>query len=418
MGAPAASPERRRRGSIRAHGRNFQVRVSVGEDPATGERIVLVETAPTRREAERALTRLLAEADARRAAHAKTSFGALLDRWLPAHEVDLTTRDAYESLIRNHIRPALGAVPLPRLHRAAAEILEGFYADLRRCSRRCDRRPFVEHRATGPHDCAQRGCRPHVCRPLSASTVRQVHAIISGALRAAVRWGWLPFNSADMARIPARKRPQPDPPSPQDAARIVAAAWERDAEWGLYVWLAMVTGARRGELLALRWEHIDLDHGVLTLRRNYVRAAGRGHDKDTKSHQMRRLSIDPATVELLRRHRASCAEIHELLGLDVTADHYVFSALPDHSRPRDPSSMTRRYGRMVAGLGIDTHLHELRHYSATELLTAGIDLRTVAGRLGHGDGTTTLRHYAAWTTTADQKAASVVSSRLPRPTAP
>jgi integrase len=77
--------------------------------------------------------------------------------------------------------------------------------------------------------------------------------------------------------------------------------------------------------------------------------------------------------------------------------------------------MTRRYGRMVKELGIDTHLHELRHYSATELLTAGIDLRTVAGRLGHGDGTTTLRHYAAWVTTADQKAASVVSAGLPRP---
>jgi integrase len=177
----------------------------------------------------------------------------------------------------------------------------------------------------------------------------------------------------------------------------------------------MVTGARRGELLALRWHHIDLDTAILTVRRNYVRANGEGHDKDTKSHQMRRVSIDAATVELIKRHRAACEQMFAVLGLEIEDDQYVFSAEPDHTRPRDPSSMTRRYGRMVKELGIDTHLHELRHYSATELLTAGVDLRTVAGRLGHGDGTTTLRHYAAWVTTADQKAASVVSAHLPLP---
>jgi len=63
--------------------------------------------------------------------------------------------------------------------------------------------------------------------------------------------------------------------------------------------------------------------------------------------------------------------------------------------------MTRRYKRLANKLGLDSHLHALRHYSATELLTAGVDLRTVAGRLGHGDGTTTLRHYAAWVAAAD-----------------
>jgi integrase len=65
-------------------------------------------------------------------------------------------------------------------------------------------------------------------------------------------------------------------------------------------------------------------------------------------------------------------------------------------------------------LGIDTKLKELRHYSATELLTAGVDLRTVAGRLGHGDGTTTLRHYAAWVGSADQVAASAIGARMPK----
>jgi integrase len=139
-----------------------------------------------------------------------------------------------------------------------------------------------------------------------------------------VRWGWLPFNPAETARAPAKLRPQPDPPSPRDAARIIEAAWQRDDEWGLYIWLAMVTGARRGELLALRWRHIDLDAAMLTVRRNYVRAGGAGHDKDTKSHQMRRLSIDEVTVGLLRRYRESCEEFFAILGVPLTTDLYVF----------------------------------------------------------------------------------------------
>jgi hypothetical protein len=96
--------------------RRLQARVA-GADPATGERIILHETVATRRDAERALTRLLAEADASRSARTKASFGTLLDRWLAGHEVAITTRVTYESLIRNHIRPALGTVPLTKLHR-------------------------------------------------------------------------------------------------------------------------------------------------------------------------------------------------------------------------------------------------------------------------------------------------------------
>jgi integrase len=141
--------QRRSRGSIRSHYGGFQARVSAGFDPSTGERIILHETVATRREAEKALTRLLGEADALKTARTKASFGVLLDRWLAGHEVEVTTRATYHSLIRNHIHPGLGAVSLAKLHRGAAEILEGFYAELRRCSRRCDRRPFLEHRSEG-----------------------------------------------------------------------------------------------------------------------------------------------------------------------------------------------------------------------------------------------------------------------------
>lgn len=414
LAAPARSKPRQR-GSIRPHRSGFQIRVTAGVDSATGERIVLCETAATEREAEKVRTRLLAQADALTTAHSKASFGYLLDAWFPNHDVGPSTKVTYESLIRNHIRPALGAVPLTKLHRSAAKILEDFYGELRRCSRRCGGRVLIDHRVDGPHDCVLHDCRTHKCRPLAASSVRQVHAVISGALSAAVRWGWLPFNPAEAVDPPAKQRPDPQPPTPADAARLVEDAWQQDEQWGVYLWLAMVLGARRGELVALRWKHVDFDTGFITIRRNYVRAGGEGYDKDTKSHQMRRLNIDQPTLDLLESRRKACADLLALGGAELRPDHLVFSASPDLLKPRDPSSMTRRYKRLATKLGIESHLHELRHYSATELLTGGVDLRTVAGRLGHGDGTTTLRHYAAWVTKADEQAAGIISARLPRP---
>ena len=88
--------------------------------------------------------------------------------------------------------------------------------------------------------------------------------------------------------------------------------------------------------------------------------------------------------------------------------------MPDGSEWVKPDTVGQRYTRMCARLGWDMHLHQLRHYSATELIAAGVDVRTVAGRLGHGGGgTTTLKVYSAWRSEADQRAASSLGMRMP-----
>jgi hypothetical protein len=116
-----------------------------------------------------------------------------------------------------------------------------------------------------------------------------------------------------------------------------------------------------------------------------------------KNHQDRRVTLDEHLVELLRAHRARSECDAAALDTTVQRDGFVFSPAPDCSERTRPDTVTQRYGRLAKRLGIDTHLHRLRHYSATELIAAGVDVRTVAGRLGHaGGGSTTLRIYTAF----------------------
>jgi len=102
----------------------------------------------------------------------------------------------------------------------------------------------------------------------------------------------------------------------------------------------------------------------------------------------------------------------EAAGIGVPPDAYVFSPDPLGAMPWHPDTMTHRYERYAAAVGIESPLKELRHYSATQLLTNGVDLSTVAGRLGHSDGSTTLRFYAQFVRPADQHAAMLLSDRL------
>jgi integrase len=296
-------------------------------------------------------------------------------------------------------------------------MLETFYAELRRCRVRCDRRPFIDHKAVGEHDCKSAKCTPHTCKPMAASTVRQIHSIISGTLNAAVRWDWTSTNPTKAAQRPRQKPPQPDPPSPAMAAKLVEAAFEMDDDWGTLVWLVMTTGIRRGEVSALRWSRVDLDEGVIEIRSSYTLRRGVGKEKDTKTHQMRRIALDTETIALLREHKDRSRLRLAELGIEFTDDMYVFSGVHaiDPRKPYSPHAVSSRYKDMAERLGIDTHIHALRHYSATKLLTAGVDLRTVAGRLGHGGGgATTLRVYAAWVAASDRKAAEILGSQMPR----
>jgi integrase len=106
--------------------------------------------------------------------------------------------------------------------------------------------------------------------------------VLNGAFVRAVRWRWIGTNPVRQARAPTQPTPDPWPPTPTQAARIVGEAW-KDPDWGMLIWLAMTTGARRGELCALRWDRIDFSTGVLNIRTSIAQINTRTWEKDTKT---------------------------------------------------------------------------------------------------------------------------------------
>lgn len=122
-------------------------------------------------------------------------------------------------------------------------------------------------------------------------------------------------------------------------------------------------------------------------------------------------------MSLLEEHRERMLERCAGIGCDLSPDAFMFSLSPDGSEPYKPRTVSQRYRRQAQQLGLrSTRFHALRHYSATELIAAGVDVRTVAGRLGQsGGGATTLRVYAAWVGEADRRAAKTMAGLIRRP---
>lgn len=396
----------------------LRVRVDAGIDPITGKRHRLVENIPAgtpnaEAVAEAARIRLVNQVNERRHPRTNATVSQLLDRYLGSFDGAFSTVNNYRNLRKNHVEPFIGHVRIGALD---ADILDSLYAELRRCRSHCTG-PFTEHRTDQSHQCDAR-CRPHKCLPLGRSGIRQIHWMLSGAFRSAMRWKWVganPVSDAEPGRPPATN---PQPPTARDATRILAEAAEWELGWATLIWLAMTTGARRHELCALRWTDLIIDDdglAVLWIRRGISpNRDGVWAEGDTKTHQQRRVTLDPETVAVLEEHRTRIAKRLADAGYELAEDAFVFSATVDHSRFLTPGSVSQRYERLVDKLDIKTTIHKLRHYSATELIKAGVDINTVAGRLGHGGGgTTTLKYYTGWIAEAEQRAAISLGARMP-----
>lgn len=372
------------RGYMRQRGTGWELRVFLGNDPGTGKKLYATKTVRgDKREAQRALAEMVAQASQGRLAVTKATVGELLEEWFSHASPDFSPKTALETrgILDRHLLPAFGAMPLRRLRPKHVDTL---YADLR-------------------------AGRTTASRPLKASTIRRIHGVLRTALEQAVRWGWLPSNPAASASPPRVVTPDIKPPSPEDLGRLFMTALAATPELATFVVVAAATGARRSELSALRWRDVDLDAGRMLIARGLVRGPDGLVEKDTKVHAARTVALDPTTIRLLREHHRRLSDRAAVCGTVLADAAFVFSDAPDGLDPWQPESTTRRFSMLRDRCGLPgLRLHDLRHYVATTMLAAGVDVRTVAGRLGHRNASTTLNVYGHFLESADRDAAALL----------
>jgi integrase len=249
---------------------------------------------------------------------------------------------------------------------------------------------------------------------LSPASVLKVHSILRAALGQAVRFQMITENPATHASPPRPVRPPVQAPTPDDVARLLLAAQAEDPEFALYLRLAAVTGARRGELCALRWSDLDFEGGQVVVARSLTVGDNGLTEKRTKTDRVRRLALDDATVAALREQRRLAEQRARACDVELSPKAYVFARDPEGKEPwRPDSGATGRFMRLRDRLGLEgIRLHDLRHYVATHLLEAGVPVRAVSERLGHSNATTTLGIYAHAVPATDQRSAELLGELL------
>lgn len=259
----------------------------------------------------------------------------------------------------------------------------------------------------------------------SRLTVRKYHQTLSAALTQAWRWDLIPMPPTQKVRPPSGAGARREP-VPITVVRDLIVAAENSGYPALAALIALdsTTGLRRGELCGLRWGDVDLMAGTLKVVRA-VKARDDGADEtdlrrgprihtggfvlgDVKTHLGRTLTLDPFAVEALKVHRRGVEARAREAGLVIAEGSYIFSLDPAGRDWYSPTTVTHHFHAVATSLGVTATLHGIRHTVATTLLAQGFDLASVAKRLGHADGTVTMKVYAHALAERDQAAADLL----------
>ncbi len=312
----------------------------------------------------------------------------------------LTTSDYLSKWLQTAARPRVAE----RTFDSYSELITRYVTEDLGARKLCDLRPLHIQKLYA--DMQERG--------LSARTVRYLHAVLTSALKQAVRWDMLARNPAEAVDLPKQIRKEMHALSPEEAGRFLKAAAED--KWGVIFVFALATGMRPEEYLGLQWKDVDLDAGIVTVRRALVwRATGGGwYFGEPKTARSRRsIPLPASTLRSLVDHRRKQAEERLKAGADYQKHDLVF-ATPEGS-PLMPRNLKRRHFRPIlkaAKLPDDFRLYDLRHSCATLLLSAGENPKVVSERLGHATITLTLDVYSHVLPTMQQAAAAKLESLL------
>ncbi len=388
----------------------------------------------------------------------------LVDEWLPTQRPPTLEESTYTSYARNirlHVLPYIGGLSLqqftpmdlnalyrtllesgrapqgvpPRQHDPATlELIEKLRADGLTWQQVADEvgAQVPELAGITRHAIASLHRRAHQPKPakksdpgLSNRTVRYIHTIIHAALRDALRWNRVARNVADAATPPPQSSTKRGRPNVWTAEQLgLFLDFVSDSPY-LPAWLYLATsGSRRGEVLGLKWDDVDLDAATAIMSRQITMVDHRMVIKElpkTKAGHM--ILLDTGTVEMLRNHREHQAEDKRLLGAGYHDDGWIFCR-PDGT-PHHPERFSRQFRRKqetynkanpdepLPGL----KLHGLRHTWATLALEEGIDIHIVSDRLDHSSTHITREIYTHVTRPMQSDAADRVAARILAPLA-
>ncbi len=307
--------------------------------------------------------------------------GEYLDRWLSDSvrgTVRVSTFERHEAIIRTHIKPALGRVKLKNL---------------------------TPTHVRGLH-------REKLDADLAPATVRKIHSTLHKALSQAVSDGLIPRNAADV------KAPRPAPeemrPLSEDEAHafLETAKVSGDRSEPLYV-LAITTGLRRGELLGLRWDDVDLECGTLRVGRALVREGGRHSVGETKTRRGRRqVNLTPRTVNALKAHRKR--QLEERMRLSGLYEDHGLIFATGIGTPVNPENLVKRSFKPLLKRAAlpEIRFHDLRHTCATLLLGRGVHPKIVQELLGHATIAMTLDTYSHYIPSMGDQASGAMGDAL------
>jgi integrase len=384
----------RRTGHIRERSPgSFELRYALGTNPATGKRrTATVTIRGTRSDAEKELRRLLRTLDTgEHVDPTRMTTGRWLTTWLETvrHEVASRSYERYAGIVNQHLVPALGQLPITKL---APSHIQGFYNEL----------------AIG-------GRRDGKSGSLAARSRRQIHRVLSTALSRAVEQQVIARNPCDVfrKRLPKVERTEMMTLSADQSHRLLEAAW--CSELYLPILVALATGMRRGEVLALRWRNVDFERASVRVIESLEQTSASGlRFKPPKSNRARTITLPTFAVDELRRLKREQAE--NLLALGVRQSENTLLCARADGEPTTPVSLTHAFWRLVRKLdGVpQVRFHDLRHTHATQLLLAGVHPRIAQERLGHSTVALTLDLYSHVTGTMQEDAAAKINATFRR----
>ena len=257
---------------------------------------------------------------------------------------------------------------------------------------------------------AQEGQNKRTGGKLSAKTILEHHRLISTVLEQAVKEGLVPFNVASRATLPKAEHKEVNYFQPEQVAAIRDALEQEPIKWKTLVHLFLITGARRGELLGLRWDKVDFSRNQIYICNSVLYSPDVGvYESSPKTERSKRfISLPGETMELLRQYKAWQNGERLRLGAYYQDQSFVFAQ--DNGRPMHPDSVTDWLGKFSQRHQLP-HInpHAFRHTMASMLNFNGVDSVSISKRLGHAQVSTTANIYAHVMEEADQKSADILA---------